>query len=341
MRKLTFSALLALALTAGAVNWIIARSATRADLLDVLPDGSGVAVIDFQKITGSALWATVSSQQKLKCAIDKAQSEIADIGVKLNDVHTVALVFSSKDLGNSTVAVNGGFDQSDVLERLRSNPKVKLTSEKYKGFDVYTVRSVPQPADSSKIQDSKTSVAPRAATLKHDASFVFRDSSTVVAGSAEAVRISVDVMTGARPSAAQDAQLADALAQSGTAAIRFAITLTPAMTGSLQSSELPIPDFSSVKLIFGAIEVASGIDLNATLRSDTAENAKSIAERLNGLLGMAKGYLGAMSDPKSAPIVDALKTVSITSSDIDVKITGSLPAELLNSLFASTERKAQ
>ena len=81
--------------------------------------------------------------------------------------------------------------------------------------------------------------------------------------------------------------------------------------------------------------------LNATLRSDNAESARTIADRLNGLLGMARGYLGAANNPKSAPIVDALKAVSITSSNNDVKITGSFPADLLSSLFGSAERKSQ
>jgi hypothetical protein len=56
---------------------------------------------------------------------------------------------------------------------------------------------------------------------------------------------------------------------------------------------------------------------------------------------MARGFLGASGSAKSASIVDALKAVSITSSNIDVKIIGSFPADLLSSLFNPSERKSQ
>ena len=310
------------------------------DLLRYLPDGTAVAVMDFQKITGSTLWATFSSQQKFKNALEKAESEISDLGVKLTDVRALALVFPSASMNSPTVAITGGFDQSVLLERLRSSAKFKLTSEKYKGFDLHKVKSIaPAPPAISSKEPSESKRDPGAAALKNENALAFHDSNTIITGTVEAVRASIDVMTGASPSIAQNRMLAEALAQNPSAAIRFAISLTPAMTGALQSSELPVPDFSSVKLIFGGIDVSAGVDLNATLRNDTADHAKSIADRLNGLLAMAKGYLGAVQNAKSAPIVVALNTVNIVSVDIDVKITGSLPIDLLNSLFASSERK--
>jgi hypothetical protein len=338
MRKLTFSAAFVVLALMVAVSFGFARREARpADLLEILPDGSGVAVIDFQKITGSALWTTVSAQQKLARVIDKAQSEIADLGLKLNDVHTVVLVFPSYNLNNPTVAMNGAFDQKVLLDRLRSSPKIKLASDKYKGFDVYTARSIP-PSD---VKSSSGSMSANAAAVRNETSFAFRDAGTIVIGATESVHASIDVMTGARPSITQNSQLADGLAQNPSAAIRFAIVVTPSAAKGLQSSELPIPDFSSLRFIYGAIDVASGIDLNVTLRGDNAESAKSIADRLNGLLGMARGYLGAANNPKSTAIVDALKSVTITSSNNDVKITGSLTADLLSNLFASAARKSQ
>jgi len=339
MRKLTFSAtFVVLALIVVAGTWGSERREARpADLLEILPDGAGVAVIDFQKITGSALWTTVSARQKLASVIDKAQSEIADLGLKLNDVHTVVVVFPSANLNNPTAAINGGFDQKELLDRLRASSKVKLTSDKYKGFDVYKAQSV----SPSGTKSSSGSMSKNAATIGSETSFAFRDTNTIVIGATESVRASIDVMTGARQSITQNSQLVDGLAQNPSAAISFAIVVTPSATKGLQSSELPIPEFSSLKLIYGAIDVASGIELNATLRSDSAESARSIADRLNGLLGMARGYLGAANNPKSTAIVDALKAVNITSSNNDVRITGSLTADLLSNLFASAERKRQ
>ena len=86
-------------------------------------------------------------------------------------------------------------------------------------------------------------------------------------------------------------------------------------------------------MIFGSVDVATGIDLNATLRSDTAEHARALATQLNGLLEMARGFLGAGNDPKMASLVAALKTITITGNDMDVRITGSLPMEVLGQLL--------
>lgn len=350
MRKIAFLAIvLALIVTAN-VKWGSAGSASRAgELLDVLPDGNVVAIIDFQKLAASNLWTAISSQQKFKGSLDKVDSEMAELGVKLSDVNTIALVFSSLSLNSPAVAVTGQFQQNDLLARLRAGGKMKLTSERYKNFDIYkaetisaSVESKDQAKETNQASELKSLAAGarKTAVNKDGTAFVFHGSNIIVAGSLEAVRASIDVKTGAKPGIAQNGKLAGALAQNPAAAIRFALTVTPAMTSGLQSSELPIPDFSSISLIFGTIDVASGIDLNATLRSDTAEHAKSIADRLSGLLAMAAGYLGAMSDPKMTPIGEALKTVKITSANADVKITGSVSIDLLNSLLSPSGRKS-
>jgi hypothetical protein len=347
MKRIIFLTSLGAVAVCMSVNWASARPGKPAsDPLELLPDGNAVVIIDFQKIAGSSLWATISEMDKFKGALERAQSEIAGLGLKLNNVHTVALVFPAASLNNPTVALTGVFEQSDLLARLRAGGKVKLTSEKYKGFDIYKTESIPSVAPSKEPNKAQASTKAKPATrgdesaVNKGTSFIFYDSNTIVAGSLEAVRASVDVRTGVTPGVVRDAKLAGALAQSPTAAVRFAVAVTPAMTKGLQSSELPIPDFSSVELIFGWIDVASGIDLNATLRSDTADHAKSIADRLSSLLAMAKGFLGSMSDPKMVPIVEALKTVNITSADVDVRITGTVPIDLLNSLLTSG-RKAQ
>ncbi|MFY9571775.1 MAG: hypothetical protein WAV20_10285 [Blastocatellia bacterium] len=338
MRKVTLlGIMIAVTLSLGP-RWSSAQTAAPTDrLLDVLPDGSGAAVIDFQRILGSSLWAALNTQEKLKSAIDKAQTEISELGVQLSDVNSVAVVFPAAGMDNPTIAVSGRFEQNALIARLRASGKVKLTVEKYKDFDIYRAQATASSKESSPAKPAAGIVTP---VKKNEGSFVFIDPNTIVTGSAEAVRASVDVKTGSRPGILQNAKLAEALVQNPTAAIRFAVSLTPAMTSGLQSSELPIPDFSSVSLIFGAIDLASSIELTATLRSDTADHAKAIAERLTGLLAMATGYLGAMSDPKMASIAGALKTINITPNDVDVRITGSVSMDLLGRLFpSSTEKK--
>jgi len=328
MRKTGFLALLLLtAMTAVSASSLGAPRAG-GSLLDYLPDGSGVAVIDFQKIAGSPLWSVINSQDKIKNEIDKAQSEMSDLGVKLTDVHTVALVFPASKMGEPTVALNGGFDQSDVLSRLRTNEKLTLTSEQYKGFDVYKVRSR---SVTSRTEQGRTTTS----RSNDEGYFVFYDASTVVLGSRTAVQTSIDVKTGAAASVTQNSKLSEALAQNPGAAVRFALSITPTVSNGL--SDLPL-DFSTISMIFGTVDVGTSLDLNATLRSDNSEHAKSLADRLNGLLSMVNGFL-ITKDPKVESIAEALKSVSITTVDTDVKITGSLPMNLLSSLLSNVTKK--
>lgn len=331
MKKVSFILILATVLIAAGSRMTTARSEPQSavELLQLLPDGNILAVIDVQKVTASSLWATLSTQPKVKSTLDKMQADISDIGVSLSDVQTVALVFSGKDFNNPTVAVNGGFDQSAVLSHLRSNQKIKLTSERYKNYDVYRTEPLP----TSAAGDAGAPGAAATARKTNETSFFFYDSKRVVVGSASSVRASVDAISGARANVAQNAKLTEGIGQNPSAAVRFAINLMPSMTSGLSSFEIPIPDFSSVNLIFGAIDVASGVTLNATLRNDTAEHAKTITDRLNGLLMAAKGLLTASTNPKMSALSEALKSVSIAGNDIDVTITASLPQELFAQLF--------
>jgi hypothetical protein len=304
----------ALALTLTAVVGWAARPGyhSSADLLQFLPDGSGVIVVDFQRVTASSLWS--SGQKSIKDTLEKIQPGTADL-INPADIQTMAVAIQSLDLDNVVGVAAGNFNQSDVLTRLRADQKIKLTTEKYKNHDVHTVSQMAASGSSK------------------DVAFAFYDAGTVIVGKPAGVRAAIDTKLGERTSIAQNAKLTGALAEVPPSAIKFALVPTTAMTNGLQSNDLPLPDFSSIRLIFGAVDLASGLDLTATLRSDTSEHAKSIADRLNGLLSMAKGYLGAVGNSKMAPAVEALKTVNITNADADVKITGSLPMDLLNSLL--------
>ena len=316
MKRVVFVALmLALAVSLSA-RPSAARPATQtgAELLNALPDGNAVVLIDVQRVTSSALWNMLASQEKFRSTFDKIQSSLGEVGLTLNDVQSVAVSFSNADKNSPAVAVSGRLNQGALVARLRADEKVKLTSESYKGFEVFRVEQA----------------KPAAGKQPEVGGFAFLNATTVVAGTPASVRAAIDVKTGSRASIAQNAKLADALATTNGAAVRFALEMS-AVAGKLPST--PMGDFGSIKLIFGSVDVATGIDLNATLRNDTAEHAQALATQLNGLLDMARGFLGASKDPKLAPIAAALKSVTITGNELDVRVTGSLPMEVLAQLL--------
>jgi hypothetical protein len=157
----------------------------------------------------------------------------------------------------------------------------------------------------------------------------FLDEKTAVIGPDEGVRAAIDVRAGVKPGVDANAKLMATLEQAPPAAVRFATVAPSAIMSVLPSNSLPLPDLASVRAIFGTVELTSGIEVNATLRNDTAEQARVIAEQLNGLLAMGRGFLGSSTDPRMASVVQLLKSVSITGADIDVKIGATLPKEFL------------
>jgi hypothetical protein len=312
MKKITLiTVTLMLAITASVAN-IAAKSTPAAgtDLLANLPDGGGVALIDVQKVLDSSLF----TQGKLKSLLDKVQSEVSQAGLKLSDINSAAISFSSGKFNDPTIVVGGSFNQQALLAHARENSKVKITSQKYKNVDLYTVSG-----SGSASTDQMT--------------FAFLDATTVVAGKSTGVQASIDARNGERPNITKNAKLMEGLSQNTTSAIRFALQITPEMTKGLEGAGIPLPNFSSLQLVYGDVDMGSGIALNATLRNDTADHAKDMAEQLNSLLGMVKGFLGASNDPKIGSLGELLKSVKIANENVDVKVNVSVPAEMLAQLF--------
>lgn len=340
MRRIALAAIvLTLALGTG-VKWTAAQPAAQAgnDMLQWLPDGNFAVVVDVNKITTSGLWATLNERAEFRNAVDKINNEISELGLRLSDIHSVTAVISASNMNNPSVVLSGAFNQNDLVTRLHANPKIYLTSEKYKNYDIYRVEDSPtfvakkeMPKElpkGAKPSSKDEAAAPQSKGNNQGSSFAFYDAGTAVIGTAANVRAAIDARVAGKPSA-QNAKLASAISQNPPAAVRFAMEVTPAMTSSLKAGGMPIPDFSSVNLIFGSVDFASGIDIIATLRNDTAEHAKALTDRLTSLLEMFRGYLGSTNDPKMAGFVTAIKTVAITNTETDVKITGNLPLEII------------
>jgi hypothetical protein len=286
-------------------------AAKPADLLPLLPDGGGLLILDGQRVAASPIGTSPAAQKKLNGLIEQLLSSLPNLGLKIEEVNAAAGVVPVGVLKNPTIALSGKFSRTGLLESWKADAKVKVAAEKYKDIDVYNV---------TRVSDTGTK------TL--DVSLLFYDEHTIVLGTAAAVRSSVDAKTGSTPSVAKNAKLIGLVGQNPNAALSFALQVTPEMAKSLAAGDLPIPDLSSVSIVFGTVDVNAGINLNATLRSDTPAHAKGLATRLIGVLGLARSFLA--SDPKNAAIVEALKSMSITTLESDVKIVGSIPFAVLS-----------
>lgn len=292
-----------------------ANTASGSDQLSMLPDGMGVIEIDFAQITASSFWSTLTAPGKTPKVVESALGHLNDLGLKLSDLQSAAIEFSGVSTNNMVLLVTGTFNQDDLLSRLRAKSEIKVTTSTYKNTNIYTVTG-------SSAQAKRT-----------DVSFAFLNGGSAVLGSDSGIKSALDVQDGSKPSMASNSVMESAIAEAGPGAVRFAVIPPEGLFSSAQSSKMPLPDFSSIKLIFGTLAVSSSLDLSATLRNDTPEHASAIADQINGLLTMVKGILGSPTDPKKASIAAALKTVQVNTSGTDVKVTGSLSNELLSQLI--------
>ena len=294
---------------------------TGTELLNALPDGNAVVLIDVQRVTSSALWNMLAAQEKFRSAFDKIQSSLAEVGLSLSDVQTVALSFSNADANNPAVAVSGRLNQSALLARLRADEKVKLTSETYKSFEVFKVESVKAPAGKA-VEFATLAAMALSCEIRETSIFARKN------------YFYPDL-----PKGYQISQYDKPLAEHGF----IEIDVSGGRTGTPAAPQFKRIGITRVHLEedagkslhegFAGATDTTAIDLNATLRNDTAEHAHALATQLSGLLEMARGFLGASKDPKMAPLAAALKSVSITGNEQDVRITGSLPMEVLAQLL--------
>jgi len=287
-----------------------------ANLQSDLPDGIGAATVDVAQLTASPLWGSLTASDKPVRAIQSLQNRLIDIGLKLTDLTQVAACVSSPGTNGLVIAVTGTINSDSVLAKLRSNPDVKITSETYKNTQIYTA-----------------AISNKAHSRTQNISFAFVGSATAVLGSAKGVHGAIDAAKGDQPSLAQNSKVQAGLGEAPSGPIRFAIVPPPGLASQLESSSIPLPDFSTVSLVFGAVGVNSGIDLNVTLRHDTANHATAMASQLNSLLSMARGMLGSGTNPKNQVILDAVKTVAISANNTDVKITGNVSQDLISKVF--------
>jgi hypothetical protein len=277
------------------------------DPLALLPHGNGAAIIEFQKITASELWSALSTQSRLKDRLAAIERWMTTINIKMSDLRRVTLLIPSSGMKNLAAVLNGNFDREALLAWLQANPKI--SSEKYRDREIYLV----------------------AGTRADQLAVSFHGSDAIIVGAASGVRLVIDAATGARPNLSGDEKLVSAINQSPQSPLRFALPFNPEMARALQSSRVPLPDFSSVNMIFGYADVASGANFALVLRNNNAEDARAMANQLSSILRMAIGFLGA--DPKTAPVAQSLKTVTINGDGADVRISGSLSNEALLSII--------
>src|SRR5262245_31987141 len=141
MTRKLFPAKLAFALAAALGFWVFPGSvkAQSDDLMRVLPDDTGAAVVDVKQLVASELFTTARNGTRIRNFLDALTGGFSAAGLKPDDIESVVITFHDFDSAHVTAAVRGSFRPDALVERLKSDPKLKLKSEEYKGLEIHTV----------------------------------------------------------------------------------------------------------------------------------------------------------------------------------------------------------
>src|SRR5215470_4244591 len=79
------------------------------DPLELLPNSMGAAVINLKQLAASDVWTLVMGSSKATHAIQKAESELSSIGLKISDLAGVAVAIPATPSTSAVVVASGSF----------------------------------------------------------------------------------------------------------------------------------------------------------------------------------------------------------------------------------------
>jgi hypothetical protein len=286
-----------------------AGTAKATDLLALLPsDSRGVIVIDIHRLmqTEAAAKAIAENQDKAKfdefvqtTGVDPQKDVFYFVGAVLGD-------FGKQEM-DGVGLVNLNYDKEKLLALIRKE-RGELTTEEYSGLTVYKAAATGE---------------------KKPVSGVFLDESNVLFGTDAAVRKVIDVRQKKSDNVWKNQSLSGLLKGMNTSAMVWAGFSVPPDAMKEASSQNPmLGAFSGIQSLIVSFDYQNR-NVLAEIKAMSPDEAKNkqMAEALAGFKA-----LGAGAAAKEPLLGDLLNKVEISSASDHVKISASLPEELIQSL---------
>lgn len=340
MRRKAYAAIMALLLTGLAVaasfNY---RSRTAAAplrpsaataLLGMLPASDAVAFLDARRtlteVMPQAFTNDAPALARINQEIDRFREQTGTdarsiesiaIGVRLRQGTTRAEVISGLVRGQFSAndAIAGGMAKARAQAEAKKRP-LQWKEEQYEGTTIYLV-------------DQRGGFAMSAV-----------DANTIAFGDLSGVKAILDARAGRR--AGVDSSLVELATLNASAVAGFAANVPASVAQKFVGGDELGAAFNSIRQIYGSADAAGGMgSLSVTLRSETGEQAQSLAQKLTTLKQLASFYfsraaqqsgdaqLGTLTaePPNSQVAVRGLpippkwiKDVTITAEGQDVKL---------------------
>ena len=291
----------------GSKETATAGSASSVDMLKMLPvDAQGVIFIDFHKAMSIEAAAKAIKEDD---NYQKYQEFIEKTGIDPEkDIYFIAVAvqeIAGKDEPSGAAVVNMKYNKDSLLTLIAEESEKEITPVDYNGVALYSEAG------------------------KESEVFAFLDDSNVVVGELGGVKSCIDVMQKTKENIYKNEALAGLLDKTNKKTLLWGAMSIPQEVMEKAASENPmLGDLKSVNAVTLNFDYASkNITAEIRLESGNAESNKKVAGMLNGL--KAFGSMAAAEKPEIGELVNSIE---ITATDEHVKITASIPEDLIEKL---------
>lgn len=343
-------------------------SARAESALSFLPASDTVLLVDMNRLYTSVIFQIARDNPKFAKDLSEVESMAGTFGIDLSKLEYLAVGVTPKS-GNpndfdATFVLTGAFNQEQLVTGLKNKSEGKIGTETYGSDTLYVLndaagatttatkeKKVLTNDDFNGGSEPKPEKAPAASgSMKmSDMAFSFVNANTVVFGPKANVLKSLDTRSGKSPSITANKDLVDGLdASDKVSTIRFATVVPAKFRKDLEKemandpkAEMFIKPLLAVTHSFGAVDFSSGLKLDTTLRTPSADEGKPIFDQLNGLLMLGKMGMGNSDKPNEKMMLDVLNQISILNKGRDIQIQLSVPESTLKTLLVGNQKAPQ
>jgi hypothetical protein len=302
-------------------------------LVAMLPASDAVVTINGKRFFGEALPKVLSANQKLLGEIltklDNIQSKT---GVDLRRFDSIVagtniITKAANDFDFDPVVIaRGTVDAAALIESAKKTGEGKFKEETIAGRTVYLFSSREIAAQFKQIDPNSV---PKNVELKNDVAVSMLDTTTIVFGSLNRVRETLEHKTSVNP------EITALLGKKAPAIVNFAGKVPGGMSSllPLDNDELGA-NINSIKHIYGSIDVVAGqATISITGRTLQAQQAADLKGTFEGLRDLGKAFLGAARSTDKQLYARLLTNVRITQIANEITLDLLIPQSDLDVLI--------
>jgi hypothetical protein len=295
-----------------------------ASALSALPASDFIIFVDTQRLVTDTLPNFLAGDQalltKVNAKLDRFQRE-SGVDARSFDTLAIGIRFpgASRSQMKFVAIARGRFVAADLIEAgfaaAKKKENIAREEQVYEGKKIFVLTS-PRNRPANEQDDN----APNPRTDRTDANRMAvaeLDGNTIVMGDLESVRAALS-----QSLARVDQGLVDLATRNSNAVASFAGNLTPDITRGFGGNEKIEKFASSVRQIYGsAATMGTEVETRVAARTENADQARDIAQAINGLKLISKFGVGRGANKAEAEAVSKLiNNLSVTAQDNEVEI---------------------